>query len=197
MSKKAIAHLASISPYSQSKFHNSEKLNKELANDYEERTWMERIHVDAEGKTYIPPMAFKNCVSEVAKFLGEQVPGKGKATWTKHFEAGILCVTPTYLQHPDTGSFVLKDEWKGEWGFYPADGVRGSGKRVMKCYPVLHSWIGSVEFLIYDDTITESVFAKHLEQAGRLIGIGRFRPRNNGYFGRFKITELVWEDDAI
>jgi hypothetical protein len=195
MSKKAIAHLASISPYSQSKFHNTPKLPKELPDDYEARTWAERIHVDSEGRTYVPPMAFKNCIAEIAKFLGEQVPGRGKATWTKHFEAGILCVTPVLLQSPTTGNFVLKSDWEGDWGFYPADGVRGSGKRVMKCYPVIPAWIGTCEFLIYDDTITESVFAKHLEQAGRLIGVGRFRPRNNGYFGRFKVEELRWEDD--
>jgi hypothetical protein len=195
MSKKAIAHLASISPYSQSKFHNTPKLPKELPDDYEKRTWAERIHIDSEGRTYIPPMAFKNCIAEIAKFLGEKVPGKNNATWTKNFEAGILCVQPILLQQPTTGNFILKDDWEGEWGFYPSNGIRGGGKRVMKCYPVISSWIGTCEFLIYDDTITESVFTKYLQQAGRLIGVGRFRPRNNGYFGRFKVEELRWEDD--
>jgi hypothetical protein len=194
MSKIAIANLVGLTPYSQSKFHNTPKLNKELADAYEERTWKERIHADQDGKTFVPNMALKNALSEAAKFLGEQIPGKGKATWTKHFEAGILCIEPMYLIDLD-GKPILKDDWVGEWGFYPADGVRGSGKRVQKCYPVIYKWQGTAEFLIYDDIITEDALKRHLEQAGRLIGIGRFRPRNNGYFGRFKISKLDFTDE--
>lgn len=194
MEKRAIVHLMGISPYSQSQFHNTPKLNKELPNAYEERTHRERIHADEEGKTFVPSMALKNTISEAAKFLSEQIPGKGKSTWTKHFEAGILCMEPMYLQDLK-GNSITKEDWIGEWGFYPADGVRGSGKRVMKCYPVIHKWQGFAEYLIYDDMITVEVFRRHLEQAGRLIGIGRFRPRNNGYFGRFRVEGMEWHDE--
>jgi len=55
-------------------------------------------------------------------------------------------------------------------------------------------WGGEVEFIIIDDTINEQAFRYHIEQAGQLIGIGRFRPRNNGYYGRFKAEILTWED---
>ena len=40
------------------------------------------------------------------------------------------------------------------------------------------------------ETITLSVFRKHLEEAGKFIGIGRFRPRNNGFYGRFEVKEI-------
>ena len=43
--------------------------------------------------------------------------------------------------------------------------------------------------------ITEEVFRYHLEQAGTFIGIGRFRPRNNGYYGRFKLDSMEWLSD--
>jgi hypothetical protein len=88
--KTAIATLKSISPYSQSKNYDAAKLPRELANDFEERTWKERGHWTAEGKLFIPPMQFKNCISDAAKYLGKQVPGKGKNTYTKHFESGII-----------------------------------------------------------------------------------------------------------
>jgi hypothetical protein len=45
-----------------------------------------------------------------------------------------------------------------------------------------------------DDTITEEVFKSHLQQAGQLIGIGRWRPRNNGMYGRFVVNSMTWEE---
>lgn len=184
----ATANLKSASAYSQSRHYTmeTEKLNRESAHDYEARTWRDRLHVNADGLVTIPPMAFKNCLSEAAKFLGEQIPGKGKSTYTKHFEAGVLVVDPLALN-------VRKDDVKGEWFFVPASGKRGDGKRVMKCFPVIPSWSGSVEFHVLDDTITEEVFKRTLVQAGSFIGIGRFRPRNNGFYGRFTVESVKWE----
>jgi len=188
--KIAIAHLKSISPYSQSKHYDTEKLPKELPKDYEARTWRDRLHVTQEGDVFIPPMAFKNCLSDAAKFLSLPVPGRGKATYTKHFEAGVLCMEPMPLP-------LKKEQVKGEWLFVPSDGVRGGGKRVEKCFPVIHEWQGTMRFYILDDMITEDVFLRTLKEAGSLIGIGRFRPRNNGFYGRFKVLDLEWQEDAI
>lgn len=183
--KTAIASLKSISPYSQSRHYQTDKLQKELPKDYEARTWRDRLHTDESGRIYIPPMAFKNCIAEAAKFLSIQIPGKGKATYTKHFEAGVLVLDGLTLP-------ITKDDVKGEWLFVPADGRRGSGKRVEKCFPLISSWRGDVEFQILDETITEDVFEQHLSEAGKFIGIGRFRPRNNGYYGRFVVEALEW-----
>jgi hypothetical protein len=184
--KTAIVKISGISPYSQSRAHETEKLPKESAADYEKRTWRNRLHTFEDGTVFIPPMAFKNCLSEVAKFLSLQIPGKGKATYTKHFEAGVLVVNPVSLG-------VKAEKADGEWLFVPADGKRGSGKRVNKCFPVLKQWSGEVEFIIVDDTITEEVFRQHLEEAGKFIGVGRFRPRNNGFYGRFKVESIKFK----
>jgi hypothetical protein len=181
----AIARLESISQYSQSRYHDAEKLPKEAADDYEARTWRGRMHVTEDGNVFIPPMAFKNCLSEAAKFLSVQIPGKGKSTYTKHFEAGILVLEPLVLD-------VKAEDVEGEWLFVPADGRRGSGKRVKKCFPYIPKWSGDVEFHIIDDTITKGVFEEHLREAGSLIGIGRFRPRNNGFYGRFRVVSIDW-----
>lgn len=184
--KIATATIEGISPYSQSKYHETPKLNKELPDAYRDRTWREHLHYDREGQVYIPPMTFKNCLTEAAKFLGIQIPGKGKATYTKHFEAGILVIEPAYLG-------LHKDQVEPEHLFLPSDGVRGSGKRVQKTYPLIRTpWRCVVQFHIQDDLITEDVFRYHLDQAGTFIGIGRFRPRNNGFYGRFRVVGLNW-----
>ena len=183
--KTATAHLVSMSPYSQSRHYNDPALEKENKRDYEARTWRSRLHTDKDGYVFIPPMAFKNAIAEAAKFLSLQIPGKGKATYTKHFEAGVLVTDALKLP-------TKKDDVPGEWLFVPADGKRGGGKRVEKCFPVIQEWAGAVEFHILDETITRDVFAEVLSQAGLFIGIGRFRPRNNGFYGRFKVEKVDW-----
>lgn len=87
---------------------------------------------------------------------------------------------------------IRGDEVRGEWLFVPADGKRGGGKRVDRCFPVIDAWAGDVTYHILDDTITPEVFELTLEKAGAFIGIGRFRPRNNGFYGRFKPVGFRW-----
>lgn len=183
--KTAIVTIKGVSPYSQSKHYTTDKLPKEIPRDYEARTWRDRLHALDDGSIFIPPMSFKNCLSEAAKFLSIQIPGKGKSTYTKHIEAGVLVTDPLVLG-------IKKDDVPGEWLFVPSDGIRGSGKRVDKCFPVIHQWGGDVTFYILDETVTEDVFKNILEQAGKFIGIGRFRPRNNGFYGRFTVESVKW-----
>lgn len=184
----AIVKLKSDSSYSQSRHHAEPKGSngRESADDYEKRTWRKKLHVDTDGQVLIPPMAFKNCLSEAAKFMSIQIPGKGKATYTKHFDAGVLVT-----DWAQTG--IHRDTVKEERLFLPSDGKRGSGKRVWKSYPLIEKWNTTVTFYIIDETITKDVFERHLMAAGQFIGIGRFRPRNNGYYGRFSIDSLDWK----
>ncbi len=181
--------LEGVSPYSQSRFHATDKKERELAKDYEARTWRNRMHSLPNGNVFIPPMALKNCLSEAAKYLSTQIPGKGKATYTKHFEAGVLVTDAIELP-------IKADEVEGEWLFVPADGKRGGDKRVEKCYPKIDEWSGEVTWYIMDDIITEDVFLDTLKKAGLFIGIGRFRPRNNGHYGRFKVVSHTWEEEG-
>ena len=185
--RTCVAHLKSVSAYSQSKYIQTPKKDKELAKNHEERTWRERCHVDPSGHIFIPSTAFKNCVSDAAKYLSIKIPGKGNQTYTKHFEAGVMVMDPLVLP-------IKLKEVTGEWLFVPSDGKRGGAKRVMKCFPLIPSWEGEVTYYVLDETITADVFEQHLEQAGKFIGIGRFRPRNNGFYGRFKVVKCTWSD---
>jgi hypothetical protein len=185
--KLAIAHLRSTSVYSQSKFYETEKERSETSAQYEVRTWRNRMHVDENGSVFIPPMAFKNCLSDAAKYLSMQIPGKGKSTYTKHFEAGVLVMDPLPLPYK-------AEQVKGEVLFVPSDGRRGGSNRVLKTFPLIPSWDGEVKFYILDEIVNPEVFREHLKWAGQIIGIGRFRPRNNGYYGRFKVEDVKWQE---
>ncbi len=188
--KIAIASLRSISPYSQSRFHDTPLLNdgKEGKDDHEMRTWAERLHVTEDGHVFIPPMCFKKSIETAARFLGQQIKGRGKATYTKHFKAGILV----------TDALVLPDKKKdvpGEVYFVPADGK--SGGRVKRKFPVIREWSGNVTFYILDEIISQDVFTAHLKEAGNFIGIGRFRPENGGFYGRFAVDRVDWQEASV
>jgi hypothetical protein len=184
--RTATTILRGTADYSCSRAHRTDKLDKETADDFEKRTWREKAHHDAQGQIYIPPMAFKQALDKAASRLGMKIPGKRNATYTKHFLAGVLCLDPAPLG-------VRKDEVKGEWVYCNADGVRGSGKRVWRCFPVIPAgWRAAVQFQILDDTITPDVFQQHLEEAGALVGVGRFRPERGGFHGRFTVDEIDW-----
>lgn len=179
------ATLESMSPYSQSRPIHSTKNTGEGHDAFEERTWRERIHADESGDVFIPPMAMKNCLAECAKFLSESVPGKGKATYTKHFEAGTMVVDPVMLG-------IKADDVVGERLFLNADGKRGGGTRVWKTYPIIQAWTGKVRIIILDPILIDKPdkVREYLNHAGSFIGVGRFRPRNNGFYGRFKVTDF-------
>lgn len=184
--KTAVTRLKSLSPYSQSKYIDEPMLDRELPDAYMRRTWRLHLHVTPQGYVEIPPMALKNCLSMAAKYLSIQVKGKGKATYTKNFEAGVMVIEPIVLP-------IRMEDVESDTLFLPSDGIRGSGKRVTKIYPRINSWEGDATWLILDDIIDEDIFMHILEQSGQLIGIGRFRPRNSGYYGRFSAKLISWQ----
>jgi len=183
--KKAKVYLKSVTPYSQGKYVTAPKKDKELHQDYEDRTWRERLHYNGDNTVFIPPMQFCNSLKEAAKYLNVQIPGKGKNTYTKHFDSGVLVTEPLELG-------INKDDVPCESVHVPSDGRRGGTTRVLKNFPVIPKWEGWVTFYILDPIITEDIFTEVLRECGNLIGIGRFRPRNRGYYGRFEIDKLEW-----
>jgi len=168
-----------------SKHYELAKLEKESSADYEERTWRNRIHTDKEGQAVVSPMQWKNMLRDVGAFLSEQIPGKGKSTFKKHFLSGVLVVDPSPL------GIAAKDV-SCERLFVPSDGITGSGKRVWKNFPVIPVWAAEFTAFILDETITKEVFERHVEQAGKFIGIGFFRPARGGVKGRFEIASFKW-----
>jgi hypothetical protein len=184
--KRVVASFQSLSPYGQGRKYETPKLDREIPEDYEHRTWRDRCHVDESGHVFIPAMAFKNCVRDVAKYLSQQIPGKGKSTYTKHFLQGILVLEGLLLP-------ITKDQVEGTWVFTSSSGKPGGeGPRVYKCFPTIPQWSGEVEFIILDDIITEEVFSRHLTLAGQYIGLGVWRAQKGGLWGRFQVKNIAW-----
>lgn len=183
--KTCTVTIEGVSPISFSAPVKSLKKQGETHDAYEERTWRERAHINSKGEMFVPPGALKGCLQDAARYLSESVPGKGKSTYTKHFEAGVMVTQPLML------GVQLKD-CECDRVFVPSDGKPGGGKRVWKSFPLLQNWITEGEIIVLDPVIedkTEKV-REYLEYAGKLIGIGRYRPRNRGFYGRFRVVDF-------
>lgn len=185
--KKAICKLKSLTPVTFGKFHQTPKLPKELDGDYERRVFKEKAHYTDDGFVKIPGIMFQLCLSDSAKFLNIQIPGKGKQTYTKHFEAGIIIPG-------DIITKIHKDDLTGVPIHVPVDGKRGGTKRVIRIFPIVHDWSGEIEVIIGDDIISADVFEQVIRNAGSLIGIGTWRPRNCGRNGKFELVKMKWEE---
>jgi hypothetical protein len=184
--------LEGITPMYQSKWNTAPKLNGESPADYEVRTWRSKTNTeqrDGIEEVFIPGSAIRQMLYDASKYSKKQIPGQGKATWSKKFEAGVAALSHAYLGI-DLQSLtysVLQ---------VPPSGVRGDGKRVTKYFPVIpKGWRTEVEIHILDPMITEPVFSEMIVTGGMFIGFGSFRPQKLGQYGRFQLVNLVWEDN--
>jgi hypothetical protein len=132
-------------------------------------------------------MSIKKSLEGAAPYLGK-IPGQRNATYTKRVKSGILVTDAIYMTL-DGKKPVTFDDWKGEWLFLDANGQNG-GTRVKRCMPRLTNWQAKVTVYVVDEVITEEVLKKLFKDAGMFVGVGRFRPANGGFFGRFEVTKV-------
>lgn len=184
----AVVLITGITPYSQSRQHNEPKLSGESNDDFDARTWRSKLNVSRDGSTVvIPAHGMHQALISAARYSKRQIPGQGKATWTKKFEAGIALLEDIALDiSPDEVSSITISA--------NADGVRGSGKRVPRRFPVMDEWSAEFEIMVLDPIITPDVMREMLNICGLFIGIGRFRPEKGGTNGRFQLDDLAWHD---
>lgn len=183
--------ITGITPLSQSRQHDEPKLDGERPDDYDKRTWRSKLNTairDGKPTVVIPAHGLHQAIAAAAKYSKRQIPGQGKATWTAKFTSGItLLEDPSIGVDPATVDAVTISA--------NADGIRGSGKRVPRKFPVIPQWSATFDVVVLDPIITEDVFREMLEMAGMFIGIGRFRPEKGGTNGRFRIDAIDWKDN--
>ena len=179
--------LTSAGPLLFGKKISSQKETGENYDAFEKRTWRERMHVNDKGLVIIPCNALKRTLENVAQYLSESVPGKGKATYTKHFKAGIMVIQDILLEPPMKAKDV-----EGVWMNVPSDGKRGGSKRVDRCFPVIMQWSGLAEIILQDPLLIDNPdkVEEYLSHAGKFIGLMSMTPRSGGSFGRYSVKSF-------
>jgi hypothetical protein len=184
--------LRSLAPYSQSRAHDEDRLEGENHEDYDKRTWRHKLNVEErDGKkvVVIPAHGLMQAFTSGAKYCKKQIPGQGKATWTAKFAAGITIPDSAVLDGIDP------DQVQSVTISANADGMRGSGKRVPRRFPIIPAWRTTFDVWILDPIIGEAIFREMVNLSGLYVGLGRFRPEKGGTNGRFVIDALKWQDN--
>ncbi len=168
---RAIVSIKGMAPLSQSKMHDAEKHDGESHSDYDARTWREKCNYDSEGIVFVPAMAFKQAMDIAAKRLAIPDPDNKRANLTKYFVSDVICENNLSIG-------VHKDKMPCIRINANADGVRGSGKRVLRTLPQIQEWAGETSFLVMEEKIKPEIFERVITNAGRSVGVGQFEVSN-------------------
>jgi hypothetical protein len=183
---RAVVKIKGRAPLSQSRMHDTPKLEGESHADYDARTWREKCNYDSNGIVFVPAMAFKQAMDNAAKRLSIPDPDNKRASLTKYFVSDVVCENNLSIG-------IHKDAMPSIRINANSDGVRGSGKRVLRTLPQIQEWEGTTSFFVMEEKIKPEIFKKVLTAAGNSVGVGQFRPEKGGLNGRFEITDIKFE----
>lgn len=178
--------------------------NKKNSKAGDDRTpafkWIGCLYRDEEGRLIMPTENIMRCIMEA----GKTVPtGKGMATFKSQTQSGIM---PQALGWPIVGRdgkaiptgpidalMKVKDFEKHKEAVKPmgfslfVKRARIGASKHVRVRPRFENWQISGELVVTDESITERILKNILDIAGRLKGLGDWRPgsKTPGPFGMF------------
>lgn len=137
--------------------------------------WVGGLYFDTKIGPYLPTMNIRSCLVEGAKFnkLGSKVK---KAT----------LVTTDRTQLDYDGPRDIDGLWN-HGGFTDCRSVKVGTSRLMRYRPMFPQWSCVVELVFDEQQLDRADLVLAFENAGKLIGLGDFRPACGGAFGRFTV----------
>lgn len=136
-----------------------------------ESEWNASMYYDPEIGPFIPSQNIEGCIAEAGK-----IHRLGKAV--KQAVQVVNDVAKLEYDGPRD-----KDALWGSGKFSDVRGVNVGGKKVMRCRPLFTAWSAQFDISFMDDVIERKDLVEIIEEAGRRVGIGTYRPR----FGRFTV----------
>lgn len=139
-----------------------------------ESEWSASMYYDDDLGPYLPAMNLEGCLIEAGKItrLGKTIK-----------QAVQVLTDKAKLEYE--GPRKKDAIWKSN-KFSDVRGVNVSGKKIMRCRPIFLGWAAQFEIAFMEDVIDRSDLVRVVEEAGRRIGVGTYRPR----FGRFAVEVL-------
>lgn len=136
--------------------------------------WRVNMYHDAKVGPHIPPLNIEACLIEAAKSfrLGKDV---------KQAVSVVDDLIPLEYEGPRDIKGMYGD---GSSVFVDVRGVSVSGRKVMRARPLFLRWGCSFTLGYMEDLIDAQDVRRIVEHAGRVVGIGTYRPR----FGRFEVV---------
>lgn len=132
--------------------------------------WSASMYYSDDIGPYIPSLNVEGCLAEAGKIhrLGKVI------------KQAVQVVTDRAKLEYD-GPRKMDKLWSAGSKFADVRGVNVGGKKIMRCRPIFLKWAAEFQVAYMEDVIDKADIARILDEAGRRIGIGTYRPR----FGRF------------
>ena len=146
---------------------NEEDFKKALARSY----------FDDKGY-YIPAEHMQGALINAGSFLKSKVGNAKKSM--KNIVAAMFSLKEPKLYLPDTFTIDKRSAVN--------KAIKG---RVITVRPKWEQWDATFTLRVDNDTITKETITELVTAAGNYVGIGSFRPTNNGMFGRFSVKSIV------
>lgn len=145
--------------------------------DYAELARLEYLgglYLNAEGQVIIPSRVIEAHLAEAAR----------KTRDGKQALAGVFVDTDLPLVYK--GGPLTADELADSPAHRLTVGVRIQRVRVMRTRPLFTDWSGEFKVSLLDETVDGGTLRTWLENGGRGVGIGDYRPR----YGRYAVREF-------
>ena len=135
------------------------------------------MYINDKGKPFIPSEHLRGSFIGAGSFVKAKVGNTKKSM--KNIVAGMFMVMPEQIP--------LSNDWTIDKRSAVNRNIKA---RVIVIRPKWEKWEAKFKLIIDNDTITDETARSIVEYAGQYVGIGSFRPTNNGMYGRFKIAEF-------
>lgn len=126
------------------------------------------------GKCFIPSEHIRGALINAGGMVKSKVGNSKKSM--KNIVAAMFFVTPEHIEMPEYDAIDKRSAVN-----------KNIKARVISIRPKWNDWSASFQLNIDNDSITTATIKEIISQAGNYIGIGSFRPTNNGMFGRFTL----------
>jgi len=138
-----------------------------------------KLYINPKGELYQPSTHIYGSLIEAGK--QKKVVGKGKSTYSKIVGYAVQ-INPFEIIHENQ-----------EWEIFSILAVNPNTKgRNLLHRPMLKSWRLTFEVSFEEDDIPSSIMKELLEIAGKIAGIGDWRPSKKGPYGKFQVVE--WKE---
>ena len=139
-----------------------------------------KVYKDGEGKIYAPATWFQGCIVEAGKQKKMLGKGSARATYSKVAGSSVE-INPFEIE--------IKDKWR----VFSILAVNPTtkGKNVLH-RPQFDKWEVKFEVTFEEELIEIPVMKELFDIAGRMVGVGDWRPAKKGRFGKFQVTN--WKE---
>lgn len=135
--------------------------------------WQASMYYDKEIGPYIPAINIEACIAEAAKATKQ-----GKLV-----KQAVTVLTDRIALKYDGPRDMDSLYGDGSTQFVDVRGVNVMGRKLMRARPLFLRWSASFDVGFMVDLIDAQDLFRIVEHAGRVIGVGTYRPR----FGRFSV----------